>query len=221
MVNLPRASWSHFLEKHRRLSHESKISPRNAQAPRSRSSMLSKMRPKRVLGICPTKPMASGPAPGPKPCDAIASTKHAKASRARLEMALRRAGAASAGIASGDSSSLRLFNTSSFLVGPDRTAPRAARATWPCIDLGSKAGSRVPRTMEAMAALNSSQPAHSTKPHPRASSERTSIPGGVSLTTCHTWCATSKSCPPSPTALPKSGRGRNLAPSSASMMPKP
>mmetsp|Transcript_39656 Transcript_39656/g.85741 ORF Transcript_39656/g.85741 Transcript_39656/m.85741 type:complete len:300 (+) Transcript_39656:80-979(+) len=95
MENLPAASWSHRFEKQRRRSQDCRTSPKNAQAPRSRSSMLSNIIPKRVLGSCPTSPIESRPACGPSPCDAIASTKHARASRALRRIALFSAGAAS------------------------------------------------------------------------------------------------------------------------------
>mmetsp|Transcript_44873 Transcript_44873/g.138913 ORF Transcript_44873/g.138913 Transcript_44873/m.138913 type:complete len:260 (+) Transcript_44873:173-952(+) len=65
--NLLAASCSQRFEKHRRLSQDWSISPRNAQAPRSRSSMRSKISPKIVLGNWPTRPMESGPASGPRP----------------------------------------------------------------------------------------------------------------------------------------------------------
>mmetsp|Transcript_80152 Transcript_80152/g.158777 ORF Transcript_80152/g.158777 Transcript_80152/m.158777 type:complete len:244 (+) Transcript_80152:669-1400(+) len=91
----------------------------------------------------------------------------------------------------------------------------------PWIDRGSKAGSRVPLATTDNADWNSSQPAHSTRPAPLASSESVNIPLGASVTTCHTACATSKSWPLSPTARPRKGSGKNLAPASPSMMPRP
>mmetsp|Transcript_35391 Transcript_35391/g.102179 ORF Transcript_35391/g.102179 Transcript_35391/m.102179 type:complete len:259 (-) Transcript_35391:446-1222(-) len=165
--------------------------------------------------------MESGPASGPKPCEAMASTRQARAKRIRREIALRKAWAASSGKSWGDNCSLSMVSTSSFRLAPARTAPRAARATWPWIDRGSKAGSRVPLTMAPIAPVNSSQPAHSTRPTARASWDNVNVPAGVASTSCHTAWATSKSSPDSPQARPSIGNGKNLLPSSSSIIPRP
>mmetsp|Transcript_37075 Transcript_37075/g.102037 ORF Transcript_37075/g.102037 Transcript_37075/m.102037 type:complete len:203 (+) Transcript_37075:480-1088(+) len=166
MVNLFCASCNQRFEKQRRRSQEAKTSPRKAQAPLSRSSMLSKMCPKSVRGSCPTRPMESGPASGPRPWAAIASTTHARASRVRRAMALRSAGAASSGMVCGDRFSCNKRRMCACRTCPARTAPRAVRNTNCWIDRGSNAGSRVAADMAVNAALNSSQPAHSQSPAP-------------------------------------------------------
>mmetsp|Transcript_5940 Transcript_5940/g.11123 ORF Transcript_5940/g.11123 Transcript_5940/m.11123 type:complete len:230 (+) Transcript_5940:982-1671(+) len=89
------------------------------------------------------------------------------------------------------------------------------------MDLGSKAGSRVPLTMASKDEENSSQPTHSTKPTLLASSVIMKVPGGVSVTTLYAAIATSNSSPARPTARPSMGRGRYLFPSSPSMIPSP
>mmetsp|Transcript_80316 Transcript_80316/g.217533 ORF Transcript_80316/g.217533 Transcript_80316/m.217533 type:complete len:207 (+) Transcript_80316:1205-1825(+) len=180
--NLEAASCNHFLEKLFRRSQLCRISPRKAQAPRSLSSTLSKMAPKSLLGSCPTRPIASGPACGPRPLCAMQSVRHARASLALRAMALRSAGAVSSGSDEGDRELESLSRTSAWRTMPERTAPCAHEATAAWMERGSKAGSWVPLTMASRLAPNISQPAHSTSPTPRASSDMMNTPVGAELT---------------------------------------